>query len=319
MKRDRTKRKTKLTLRERLTRRKTHRLAAHVSREDQWDYDVPNIRLSRAFVVVVVLHIIAVGGILAFEVLKPDGRGAVALNDDPNRPLGDDFAGAIPEGVKVGDPRVEGKLPYIVRAGDTVKIIADRFGVSPETIERQNGLDRGGRIYPGRQMFIQKSDSDLVDDEIGAVATSGTGGASVGVASVDQPQPQRQEVALEQAQRQTRPEPVVSPQPEVVNVPEIQVPAPAPAPASASASASASEPVRPRYAITESPTPTPTPDKARPVSGTDGGVHMMARGETPFSIARRYGVKVDQLLKANGISDPTNIQIGQKLKIPGRR
>ena len=45
----------------------------------------------------------------------------------------------------------------------------------------------------------------------------------------------------------------------------------------------------------------------------------MARGETPFAIARRYGVKVDQLLKANGISDPTNIQIGQKLKIPGRR
>lgn len=300
MKRDRTKRKTKPTLRERLTRRKTHRLAAHVSREDQWDYDVPNIRLSRAFVVVVVLHIVAVGGILAFEVLKPDGRGALALNDDPKRALGDDLAGAIPEGVKVGDPRVEGKLPYIVRAGDTVKIIADRFGVSPETIERQNGLDRGGRIYPGRQMFIPKSDSDLATTPETEIAGS----------NVTQLEPKPKEVATE-PQRQVQPEPVVPPRPEVAKVREIPVPVPVPAPTP--------EPVRPRYAVTESPTPAPVPDKARPVSGKDGGVHTMARGETPFAIARRYGIKVDQLLKANGISDPTNIQIGQKLNIPSRR
>ena len=150
-----------MSLKERLMRRKTHRLAAHVSREDQWDYDVPNIRLSRAFVVVVVLHIVAVGGILVFEVFKPDGRGSVPLADSSE--LANSITGvldnAIPEGVKIGDPRAEGFEPYIVRAGDTVKSIADKYGFSEAAIERQNGLDRGGRIYPGRKLFIPKSDA----------------------------------------------------------------------------------------------------------------------------------------------------------------
>ncbi|MCB1098738.1 MAG: LysM peptidoglycan-binding domain-containing protein [Verrucomicrobiae bacterium] len=308
MKRDRTQRKKKLTLRERLTRRKTHRLAAHVSREDQWDYDVPNIRLSRAFVVVVVLHIVAVGGILAFEVLKPDGRGSVALSDDPKGTIGDELVNSIPEGVKVGDPRAEGKVAYIVRAGDTVKSIADRFGLMPETIERQNGLDRGGRIYPGRQMFIPKTDEIIAEAEIAAVATAGAGGASSGtVAGSSQ---SRQEMPTER-KAVSELQQVLSSEPEIARAPVV------------SAREVEPEPVRPRYAVTESPAPTPAskpePKPVRPVSGTDGGVHTMARGETPFAIARRYGVKVDQLLKANGISDPTNIQIGQKLKIPGRR
>ena len=77
---------------------------------------------------------------------------------------------------------------------------------------------------------------------------------------------------------------------------------------------------RPSYAVTETPTPAPAaPEPVRPVSGQGGGYHVMARGETPYAIARRYGVNVNQLLKANGISDPTNIKIGKKLKIPSRR
>ena len=218
MKRDRTQRKKKLTLRERLTRRKTHRLAAHVSREDQWDYDVPNIRLSRAFVVVVVLHIVAVGGILAFEVLKPDGRGSVALSDDPKGTIGDELVNSIPEGVKVGDPRAEGKVAYIVRAGDTVKSIADRFGLMPETIERQNGLDRGGRIYPGRQMFIPKTDEIIAEAEIAAVATAGAGGASSGtVAGSSQ---SRQEMPTER-KAVSELQQVLSSEPEIARAPVV--------------------------------------------------------------------------------------------------
>ena len=42
----------------------------------------------------------------------------------------------------------------------------------------------------------------------------------------------------------------------------------------------------------------------------------VATGDTLSSIARRYGVSADTLMKINGISDPTRLRIGQKLTLP---
>lgn len=59
--------------------------------------------------------------------------------------------------------------------------------------------------------------------------------------------------------------------------------------------------------------PTPATGTATP-SATR--VHVVARGETLQSIARRYGVTVQALISANQISNPNVIQVGQKLVIP---
>jgi LysM repeat protein len=48
-----------------------------------------------------------------------------------------------------------------------------------------------------------------------------------------------------------------------------------------------------------------------------GSTHTVAPGETLGSIARRYGVDVDELARANGISNPNRIQVGQSLTISG--
>jgi LysM repeat protein len=44
--------------------------------------------------------------------------------------------------------------------------------------------------------------------------------------------------------------------------------------------------------------------------------HVVAKGETLTSIARRYHVSVDTLLRANHISKQATLQVGQKLTIP---
>jgi len=48
----------------------------------------------------------------------------------------------------------------------------------------------------------------------------------------------------------------------------------------------------------------------------EGPTHVVAEGETPWSIAQQYGVSVEELLSANGIEDPTTVQIGEELRIP---
>lgn len=45
-------------------------------------------------------------------------------------------------------------------------------------------------------------------------------------------------------------------------------------------------------------------------------VHVVQRGETLFRISLNYGLTVDEIAAFNGIVDPTNIQVGQRLLIP---
>jgi murein DD-endopeptidase MepM/ murein hydrolase activator NlpD len=48
-------------------------------------------------------------------------------------------------------------------------------------------------------------------------------------------------------------------------------------------------------------------------------VHIVQRGETLFSIAQQYGLTVDAITHANGIPDPRQVYVGQRLLISGSR
>jgi LysM repeat protein len=48
-------------------------------------------------------------------------------------------------------------------------------------------------------------------------------------------------------------------------------------------------------------------------------VHVVQRGETLYSIARRYGVSVQTIANTNGITNPNRIYVGQRLVIPAGR
>lgn len=49
-----------------------------------------------------------------------------------------------------------------------------------------------------------------------------------------------------------------------------------------------------------------------------GGVHVIKSGETLAVVAKKYGVSVSALTKANPSVDSKRLKIGQKIKIPGR-
>lgn len=49
-----------------------------------------------------------------------------------------------------------------------------------------------------------------------------------------------------------------------------------------------------------------------------GQTYTTVKGDNPVAIAKKFHVPYDDLLKLNKISDPTKLQIGQKLKLPAR-
>lgn len=58
---------------------------------------------------------------------------------------------------------------------------------------------------------------------------------------------------------------------------------------------------------------------SQPVVQPQGIYHMVERGQTLYRISKTYRIDINQLMQANKIADPTQIDIGQKLFIPGVR
>ncbi len=61
----------------------------------------------------------------------------------------------------------------------------------------------------------------------------------------------------------------------------------------------------------------PEPPAVSVSSNLSGGVyHRVARGETLWRISNQYGVSLEELVRANRISDAKQIEVGQRLWIP---
>ena len=72
----------------------------------------------------------------------------------------------------------------------------------------------------------------------------------------------------------------------------------------------ASETPDPTITVTGTPETTPTTPEA------GGTVHVVQPGEWVWQIARDYGVDPQDIVDANGLTDPSRISVGQELVIP---
>lgn len=71
----------------------------------------------------------------------------------------------------------------------------------------------------------------------------------------------------------------------------------------------------PTSAPVEEPTEEPTQAPA-PTEPASGQTYTVQEGDIPETIAAQFGITADELMAANGITDPTSLQIGQVLIIP---
>ncbi len=96
---------------------------------------------------------------------------------------------------------------------------------------------------------------------------------------------------------------------QTVPVPPIPGPGNLPAPGAAPAPA----PVNPAVPPAPSIPAATTPVVASPVVPA---TYTVQAGDNPWTIAKKHGVKLEDLLKANDIKDPKNLKIGDVLKLP---
>ena len=148
------------------------RLAANITEEQDSYLDTPDVRLTRIFMVVILLHLIAVGGIFAFKMVdKASATSSVKISSALHEPAvalqqARETAAAVPP-VQAPAAEVPARQPvpaplrpdpskpqYRVQAGDTLPEIAKRLGVSPEALRAKNAIMSDHELYAGRYLDI---------------------------------------------------------------------------------------------------------------------------------------------------------------------
>jgi LysM repeat protein len=235
--------------------------ARHAADVDEYGEE-PQTRFSVALCVVAMLHIVAVGGIYAFNTIKTNRKvaeqglqsgspkSAPSSGAAPVAASSTGTQGTRPVAVGGGAPKVEpaslkpvasaptvaalapqsgsvgvGKV-HQVKSGETVAKLAAMYGVTVEEIESANGSKAVAILKPGQSVQIPRKGVVKKGEEAPKVAAT-----------------------------------------------------------------------------------------AKPV----GSTYVVAKGDNPVTIAKKFGVRSEELLKLNGIEDPKKLKIGQTLQVPEKK
>lgn len=245
------------------------RARAAVDDQEIEDYEgeaEPNMRFSHALFVVLILHVIAVAGVFAFNSIKAkQALEPTAALEGPLPTAPSKAEAEAPIVKKAAEAPKDAEGTHTVVAGETLGKIAAQYKTTVEALEEANGITSRSLI------------------RVGQVLTVAPTGAPAKVAN--KPDQAVAKVAAKPAQAEAK------------------------TPAAHAIISSVAKPVEAAKPKPETTSPTA---EALPADG----IYTVAKGDNPYSIAKRYHVSYQDLLALNNIEDPTKIQIGQKLKIP---
>lgn len=253
--------------------------------DDEEDYgaeEEPNMKFSHALFVVLVLHIIAVGGVLAFNWMKtrqgveaPVAKAPVAEKtaQPEAAPKTEAPVKPAPVAKSSGLEGWTGKT-HTIQAGDTLTHIASTYKTTVVAIEKENEITSYSTLRVGQVVKIPGTEKAAKAAET-PKASSATKDAFL-------------------ATKAETAKPAVG---TISAVPR-------------NTEASAAKPAETKAAEAK-----PAEAKA-PAAAASGDTYVVAKGDNPYTIAKKLHVSYNKLLEVNGIKDATKIQIGQKLKIP---
>ncbi len=238
---------------------------------DDYDSPEPTTSLSAAFIIVFLLHVVAVIGIYIFNHIKATRPVAPAATSQSTKSNPEATKQLVQKAVDPTDKPASGAqtnreaaqqklLPsgvrvHRVQTGENLTKIATAYAVTVADLEVANKLPMNATIRVDQMLTIPANKNVM-----------------------RQPSP---------------PVPRVEPTTKTALQPIALKPAPT------------AKPAVPKPAATK-----PAPAKVEPK------IYTVDKGDTVTYIAKRYKVTTEELMKFNGITQPTKLQPGRKLRIP---
>lgn len=139
--------------------RHRHRVAL-VTEEGEWNQHEPNSGMARMFVVMLLVHVLLIGGIIIYDFMGDEKtpqqsatQAARAMTSTTGLPQ------AAPDVVNAqarAAADTEEFDNYEMRSGDSLKSIAAKFGTTEAEITKLNMIDKGLQIGPGTMLRVPK-------------------------------------------------------------------------------------------------------------------------------------------------------------------
>ncbi len=256
--------------------------------------EVPGVGVARALIVILLLHVVAIGGIWLHSNWSKENtlKGSPAVASKPSD--------AVKPTLVPG-----GKYDFVER-GDNYLIIARKHGIDVDALKAANNL---AALSPGLKINIpaRRVESTSPSESIVGLQTPALAPAPP-VRPVERPviesTPQTRPLVSIESTPPSRPaesEPVLI-KPRIIHN---TIPPSVPPTAIVTAPPRV-ERAAPRAIVVEENIP------------SSGRTHTVSKGNSIWGIARKYGVSQDKLMRLNGINDPSKLRLGVKLKIPTR-
>ena len=160
---------------------KPKRHQATAVQEHDWDSDVPSIKLSTAFMVILFLHVAVVGGVMLFRFLEKDSDKALA-GAETGKAHAAQSAAASGDGIRHDDPALAGLPRHIVRPHETLEMIASQHGVTRDALARANRLNTDNQFREGMELVIPPPEMNVAPRNDGTGLAATRPGAPVPVA-----------------------------------------------------------------------------------------------------------------------------------------
>ena len=245
----------------RLVARKTIHAQAASSRNEVEEYEnesEPSMKLSQAFIVVLVLHVVAVAGVYGFNQLKEKpARPATAKTEATEAAaVTEKKADTLAKAQAASAAKAQAtEISYTVVAGDTLRRIASKFNTSVASLEKLNDLTSTSILKVGQILVIGSS------GKVAAAASQSTESLS-----------------------KLPPTPAIVAKAPPVKAPTVQG--------------------------------NPEAGPLEKTQASDEKTYVVAKGDNPYSLAKKFNVTQAALMKANNIDDPKKLKIGQRLVLP---
>ncbi len=139
--------------------RHRHRVAL-VTEEGEWNQHEPNSGMARMFVVMLLIHVVLIGGIIIYDFMGDNEKPQQTVTQaERAQSRGNGLPVASPEVITAqahAAADTEQFDSYEMRSGDSIKSIAAKFGSTETEITRLNLIDKGLHIGPGTTLRVPK-------------------------------------------------------------------------------------------------------------------------------------------------------------------
>lgn len=308
------------------------------------------MKISKVILIVVALHVLVIGGIFVFEGCSRSRLPASELAEGET-PLGaapapvasvpppPDMSGLTPVGPSAGvitpvappappattmpaAPAPAASITHVVKSGDSLWKIARQHQVTVAALKKANNLT-SDILKVGQKLTIPSASAPTMtasaeSTATAAAATQSAEGISYTVAAGDSlwKIANRNGITVDAIKKANN---LTS---DSLKVGQKLI---VPVRAAATTTASSASPMAPAGGtpnVSASIAPwSPSAVYREPGTYQENSqtIHVVDHNESPATIARKYGVRVEELMRVNGITDPRQIHYGQSLIIPATR